>query len=182
MKQSEKIFIAYCLGKLFPKIFFSINEQNFQNQFTESGRQRGLLAHNIISILFKNNAMKKLKICSIKTFEQPLLYSPKADQKQSGSKYFTQITGFRVCKNMQFANLKQKNWSHVHGNLLKSYGFYRFFFILYHFILYHLSLHCFLQIILSHPLCYLRHALFKARKIQIFKIFSLRPTLLIQRH
>ena len=40
----------------------------------------------------------------------------------------------------------------------------------------------FLQRMISHSLCYSKRALFKARNSWIFKIFSLRPTLLDRRH
>ena len=69
--------------------------------------------------------------------------------------------------------ISSKNWSNVHGSLLKSSGFYRFFpnsnVISFYFH--------FLQGMLSHPLCYLKLALFKARKSWIFKIFYLRSML-----
>ena len=41
MKQSENVFRVYCLGKLFPKNVFYINEWDFQKRFTESGMTVG---------------------------------------------------------------------------------------------------------------------------------------------
>ena len=74
--------------------------------------------------------------------------------------------------------ISSRNWSHVHGNLLKSGGFYRFFLNIngisfcFHF----------LQGMFSHSLCYLiKRALFKARKSWIFKIPSLRPRLQVSK-
>ena len=62
----------------------------------------------------------------------------------------------------------------VHRNLLKHRGFYRLFPNINFISIYS----HFLQKILSHPLCYFKGALLKARKTWIFKI--LRPTLSAQ--
>ena len=76
-----------------------------------------------------------------------------------------------VCKS------QSRNWSHAQGNLLKSRVFYIFFLNM------NVISFCFhfLQRMLSHPSCYLKSALLKARKPWIFKIFPLRPTLSARR-
>ena len=63
--------------------------------------------------------------------------------------------------------ISSRCWSHVDGNLLKTRGFYRVFLNINVMSFY---FH-FLQRILSHPLYYLKRALFKAKKLLIFKIF-----------
>ena len=61
MKQSENVFRAY-----FPEIFFLEMAKIFKIGLLSLKSQWGLLALNIIPILFKNNVMKKTKISSIK--------------------------------------------------------------------------------------------------------------------
>ena len=139
----------------------------------------GLLALNIIPIFFKNNVLKKTKIRSIKNIWtvghciQPKRHiqllrirnSREANiEVRSQALYLVKICSLQI---------SSRNWSHVHGNLFKALGFYRFFLYI------NVISFCFhfLQGMLCHALCYLKLVLCNARKSWIFKIFSLMSTL-----
>ena len=74
--------------------------------------------------------------------------------------------------------ISSRTLSHVHGNLFKSHGFHRFF-LNTNIISFYFH---FLRRMFSHPLCYLKRILLKARKSWVFKIFSWRSTLSARRH
>ena len=80
---------------------------DFQNRFPEPGMivgERGFVALKV-PIFFKNNVMKKTKIRSIKNIWM-------------AATVFSQSNTYQILS---------RNWSHVHGNVLKSRGCYRVF-------------------------------------------------------
>ena len=116
-------------------------------------------------------------------FEQLPLYSAKVahtclfrirDSREANIWLRSQALHFAKICSLQISS---RNCSYFHGNLLKSRGFYRLFLninvISFYFY--------FLQRLLSRPFCYLKHVLLKAKKLWIFKIFSLRPILSARR-
>ena len=143
-----------------------------------------LLALNIIPIFFKNNVMKKTKIRSIKSistavtvFSKSDTYIAAPDQKslEANIQLRSQALHFAKICSLQISS---RNWSHVHENLLKSRGFYRFFL---NVNVISFSFHFYSKNAFS-PALLLKHALFKVRKLWIFKIFSLQPTLSAWNH
>ena len=115
-----------------------------------------LLALNI-PIFFKNNAMKKTKICSIKNiltaatvFSQGNTYMARIRNSREAD-FYVRSQGLHF-PNICSLQISSRDWWRVRGNILKSHGFYRFFLnrnvIRFYFH--------FLQIMLFHPLCYLK--------------------------
>ena len=138
----------------------------------------GLLALSIIPIFFKTNVMKKTKIRSTRNrpaatvFSQNDTYMAAPDESSREANILLRSETLHFAKICSL-QISSRNWSHIHGNLLKSCGFHRYFLNINVISFY---FH-FLQRMLSNQLCYLKRALFKARKSWIFKIFSLRTTL-----
>ena len=139
-----------------------------------------LHALDIILIFFKNNVMKKSKIRSIKNiwtavtvFSKSDTYIAAADQKSREANIQLRSQALHFAKTCSLL-ISSRNWSHFHENLLKSRGFYRFVLnvnvISFYF-------HFFSSKNAFSPALLLKHALFKARKLWIFKIFSLGPIL-----
>ena len=139
--------------------------------------------HLILFPSLRIMSWRKQKYAQYKTFEQLPLYSAKVthtwmlqmrNSRDSNIQLRSQALHFaKICS----LKISRRNWSHVHGNLFKFRRFYRFFLNI-NFISFYFH---FLQRMLSHPFCYLKRALCKARKSWTFKIFSLRSVLSARR-
>ena len=124
-----------------------------------------LLPFNIIPIFFKNNIIKKTKTCSMKKNWTATTVFSQIDTYLSGwetvvKEIFNLDHFAKVCS----LQILSRNWSYVQGNFVKSRRFYNFFLNINVVSFY---FH-FLQRMLSHPPCYLKRALFKARKSWFF--------------